>query len=374
MSRHDEPAEGEQTVPRHADRRPPQPVGDDGESTAFISRHPGGAGPNAPGGWPVPPPPVAPPSPPVPPAATGWYGAGPVPPPAAHWGNPQIPPGGPPPWYPPPMPSASAAGPVRRRTHLRWWIVGAAAAIAAVLVTAVVVTRNGDGSNSAATHASSSSRPTAAATAPRLPAPPSPSKPPQPPAAPVDVAALPGLLSSPEEIGQLVDNATMEPSAVEKAPASGLSVTPAHCAGAVAPVTEATYSGSGYSGLAGQALNATPTPTARVIQGVVSFADADFAKFFYDTQLTLWRGCQDTDVTVAYSGGDKTDHVHIADVAESAGMASVLIVPSAATTNRQCQRALTVRNNVVVDVRVCSPDLHDAGMTLARNIAQRIPG
>lgn len=185
------------------------------------------------------------------------------------------------------------------------------------------------------------------------------------------MAALPGLLSSPEEIGQLVDNDTLEPSAVDKAPAAGLSVTPAHCAGAVAPVTEATYSGSGYSGLAGQALNAT---TARVIQGVVSFADADFAKFFYDTQLTLWRGCQDTDVTVAYSGGDKTDQVHLGAVAESAGMANVLIVPSAATTNRQCQRALTVRNNVVVDVRVCSPNLHDAGVTLARSIAQRVPG
>ncbi|OBI46384.1 hypothetical protein A5707_21380 [Mycobacterium kyorinense] len=192
------------------------------------------------------------------------------------------------------------------------------------------------------------------------------------PAAPVDVAALPGLLSSPEEIGELLGNITMEPSAIEKAPAEGLSVTPAHCADAVAPMTEAAYSGSGYSGLAGQALNAAPT--ARVIQGVASFVDAEFAKFFYDIQLTLWRGCQDTDVTVAYSGDDKTDHVHLGAVAESAGIANILILPSAATTNRQCQHALTVRNNVVVDVRVCKPNLDDAGVELARSIAERVPG
>lgn len=173
----------------------------------------------------------------------------------------------------------------------------------------------------------------------------------------------------------MVDNVTMKPMPVETSPAKGMSVTPAQCVGTVAPVADATYNGSGYTGLAGQAVDETPTSTARAIQAVVAFPDPGVTQSFYNTQLTAWQSCQDTDVTVDYPN-ERSDHVHVAAVTKTDGILTALIGPSAAATNRhsQCQRALTVRNNVVIDVRVCSPNLHDAGLTLARNIAQRVPG
>lgn len=165
----------------------------------------------------------------------------------------------------------------------------------------------------------------------------------------------------------------MKPSAVENSPAKGLGVDPSRCISAVAPVADATYNGTGYTGLAGQSVNETPTPTARVIQAVVAFTEFSQAEFFYNGQMTLWKDCENTDVTVNYTN-DKSDHVHVGTMTETEQIGNVLITPSAAATNRhnQCQRAMTVRNNVVIDVRVCSPNLHDGAVALARNIAGRV--
>jgi serine/threonine-protein kinase len=40
----------------------------------------------------------------------------------------------------------------------------------------------------------------------------------------------------------------------------------------------------------------------------------------------------------------------------------------------QCQRAITNRTNVVVDVLACSPSVGSAGWTIARDVGQKITG
>jgi hypothetical protein len=40
----------------------------------------------------------------------------------------------------------------------------------------------------------------------------------------------------------------------------------------------------------------------------------------------------------------------------------------------QCERAITARKNVIVDVRACSPSVGSAGWTIARDIGQKITG
>jgi hypothetical protein len=37
-----------------------------------------------------------------------------------------------------------------------------------------------------------------------------------------------------------------------------------------------------------------------------------------------------------------------------------------------CQRALTARNNVVIDVDACRKDIGDSGVSIANQIAQKV--
>lgn len=104
----------------------------------------------------------------------------------------------------------------------------------------------------------------------------------------------------------MFNNAPMDARAVQTAFASGVSINPATCASAVAPVLEGTYAGSGYTGLATQGLQEPKPGRHKVIQAVVAFPDAAAAQHFYAQQLSVWQGCKLTDVTVSYTNGNPT--------------------------------------------------------------------
>lgn len=57
---------------------------------------------------------------------------------------------------------------------------------------------------------------------------------------------------------------------------------------------------------------------------------------------------------------------------ETSGVASIMIMPD--TSGRNCEHAMTQNGNVLVDVRVCAPNVGTKGSTLARDIAQDITG
>jgi hypothetical protein len=232
-----------------------------------------------------------------------------------------------------------------------------------------------DGSEGRTDAAASTSAPTSAAPAQSSPAQSSP-----PTAAPpnsttespngVDAGALSTYLASPEEAGRIADNQQMTPSAITKEPYDNVSVDPFDCTGAVVPGIEAAYVGSDYTGFVAQNL-ISDDQKFKVIQAIASFATPEDAQAFVDRQVSAWKQCTYTDVTATVVDG-AADQLTTGTVGESDDIASLLIFPPGGGAGRNCERAITPRNNVVVDLRVCADSVGSAGRTLAGDIGEKI--
>ncbi len=322
----------------------------------------GNEGMNEQPGWPpypsvpMPPPgPAAPPWPGMP--SPPWQGL-PVPPPFPYApGGTGMPAGG----YPPSPP---------HRPVWPWWVAGAAVVIAAVLVITLVVLGRSDSGPTSSTARSSSTQPSASASP--GPASPSPSAAAAAPA--LDVGTLPSLLATAEQVGKVLNNVPMTAHDVETSPASGVSMNPATCSSAVAPVLDSTYAGSGYTGLAAQGLEEAKPGRHKMIQAVVAFPDASGAQRFYERQLSAWQGCRLKEVTVFYSNGKPDDHAKITVVTDSAGIATTVLLPADPTQHKggECERSMSARRNVVVDVRACGQNTMTAAFMLVRGINDNI--
>jgi serine/threonine kinase PknH len=337
---------------------PGTPHGDDGEATTVVPRTPHHGTPP-----PMSPPPSAPPAmstPPMsPPPAVPWNPQwqntpNAAPPPGGGWGPP-VAPGQYPPGYPPAVVPKPRRGP-------RWGLIGTGAA-ALVVITAVAmvfIVRDRDSSSPAAGPTSTSAAPNATA------APPSP-KPTS--AAVIDPTALKGLLASVPELSELVGTA-MEPNPIADAPFKGVSARPVECTGAVMPGVHSTFWGSGFTGFAGQILSDAPL-VHKVIQTVASFPSDAEAKAHVDRQFKDWQSCTFTDVNIKISSAEEVGTVGA--TANTEGITSIFIT-AVGGAGRQCEHSMTVRKNVVVDVRVCTPSVGSMGWTLARDIGVKITG
>lgn len=275
--------------------------------------------------------------------------------------------GGQPP-YPREGPSAIQPQPSARTgkfggNRRRWGIgAAAAAAIVAVVVVLVVAMSGGDASESTATGpTSTTASPTGSASTPEpTTAPPAPAN--------VDDDALPGLLLSANDVSGRMNKPGMTAMATEYEPLAG-SVTPPNCTGAWGPVYQATYDGSGFTGLVVQGVFADPTH--KLVQAVVAFPDADAAKAFYDRQVADWNSCKSTHIKFEYQGASTEADLGVP--ATTAGVLTVKLNPTtSATTGQQCERNMAVRANVIVDVRACSPTVGSSGLSVASAIADKI--
>jgi serine/threonine-protein kinase len=146
-------------------------------------------------------------------------------------------------------------------------------------------------------------------------------------------------------------------------------VTPSHCTGTWGPAYEATYNGSGYTAIAAQSV--FRDRTHKVAQAVVAFPDAAAAKAFYDKQISDWNACKSIHISFAYLGSGTEVDVGVPVV--TGDVLALLIVPTTTgIAGQQCERDMTVRANVIVDVRACSPTVGSAGSSMVREIADKI--
>jgi serine/threonine protein kinase len=247
-----------------------------------------------------------------------------------------------------------------------WGIGAAAAAVVAVVVVLVVAMSGGDASESTATSPTSTTASSARTTS-AAPSTPEPSSAPPAPAD-VDVDALPGLLLSANDVSGRMNKPGMTAMPTEYEPLAG-SVTPPNCTGAWGPAYQATYDGSGFTGLAIQGVFADPTH--KLVQAVVAFPDANGAKAFYDRQVADWNGCKNTHIKFEYQGASTEADLGVP--ATTAGILTMKLNPTtSATTGQQCERNMAVRANVIVDVRACSPTVGSSGLSIASAIADKI--
>jgi hypothetical protein len=293
--------------------------------------------------------------------------SGPVgPPPGSAWEQPA----GTPQWFPE-LPGQSGYSATKSR---RWWFIGGgiAAAVVVVAVTIAIVAANSGGAGSTVAAPTSASSTTEASSASTTEA---PSTTTSTPPASTGPDGLAGLLEPASDISDRLESPGMTASPVSTDLISGITVTPDNCAGAWTPGLSDTYAGSGYTGAALQMVRDPGQNSHQVNQAIVSFADDAAAKAFYDQQVAAWSGCHYQKITAAAPGVPSVSGT-AAVSADTDGTTDMLILidnwPGGGAI--QCQRAITSRTNVVVDVLACSPSVGSAGWTIARDIGEKITG
>jgi PknH-like extracellular domain len=193
--------------------------------------------------------------------------------------------------------------------------------------------------------------------------------------------ALEGLLLSADQINTAMGTTVLTVQGSTGAmPNVAAQVPDTACRPIVSPAEAEVYEGSGWSTMLGQAL-AEPGPRFRhrVEQTVVSFPSAKEAVAFFTASAQSWPACADRKFTVVAMG---TNMPHTAGpVSNTNGTLSVTQNQDGVELVFSCHRALTVANNIVVDVMACSLNQtdaqsdtpSDAAINIAHQIAAKVP-
>jgi hypothetical protein len=138
------------------------------------------------------------------------------------------------------------------------------------------------------------------------------------------------------------------------------------------PAESTIYANSGWNGVRSQELQ-EPVPNFghHVNQAVVSFPDASAAASFYKASAQFWPLCANHEYHVLSPGGpDKV--FTMGPIDNTHGTLSTTDTLQGGN-GWACQRALTVSNNVVVDVAACATNPPaGAAVNIAHQIADKV--
>jgi serine/threonine-protein kinase len=202
------------------------------------------------------------------------------------------------------------------------------------------------------------------------------------PVTPVAATALDGLLLSPDQINAAVGSGGMtvkgSETAMEDASAQ---VSDKVCLPLDGPFQVTVYAGSGWT--AGRSQGVGDGRTHFAIQTVVLFPSAHDAGAFFTVSAQRWPACANREYTVAQEAGKPAQVWTGGSVSNTNGTLSATKVrPGNGDSSwiwnwQSCQRALTVANNIVIDVAAYSLNRSDAqsdsAVTIAHQIAAKVP-
>ena len=144
------------------------------------------------------------------------------------------------------------------------------------------------------------------------------------------------------------------------------------CLAVAFPAQFPVYAGSGWTAVRKQDLREPgDKPTGWAEQAVVLFPAATDAAAFFTDSATKWQACANHKYTYAAKGQYPSTWT-VGAVSNTNATLSVRQTQEG-NTGWNCQNALTVRNNVAVDVEVCSYSEGDIGINIAHQIADKVP-
>ncbi|MEO8816503.1 MAG: sensor domain-containing protein [Mycobacterium sp.] len=186
---------------------------------------------------------------------------------------------------------------------------------------------------------------------------------------PVAEDGLRALLLAPEQINPIMEAADMAVTRTHDALSDdSATMEPRECLAVDGAAQSEIYSGSGYTGVREQALSEGNDFAYYVDQAVVSFPTAQQATAFFHTSAAQWPACHQ--YRHIQSGSEWT----AGPVSNADGMLSTVATQdNAGDLTWACGRALTARNNVVVDVNTCSAAPKDTAVAIAGQIAAKVP-
>jgi eukaryotic-like serine/threonine-protein kinase len=265
---------------------------------------------------------------------------------------------------PPPYPSQPPPD-RRRRRRMGTAVAAAIVAVAAVAAAVTLAVRS---------HPEHSASPPASSTPAPGNQPPGPTATPTAggQASPVPASALAGFLVPAPELATMMGVPTMqvvESSADSFANISSY-ISDKDCTGPYQPADMAAYANTGSLGSQLQFLKNNSGAEA-VQQAVVAFPTADAAQKVLAEQHQKWSACAGRNFTLTLP--NESPHRWAFSPLTTPDGALVLTTSREGKIYAGCQRALTARNNVIVDVGACSFSLDKKGVDLLKAIVAKIP-
>ena len=188
---------------------------------------------------------------------------------------------------------------------------------------------------------------------------------------PVAADALDGMLLSPAEI-EIAMNAngiTVNGTSTEMSDDSA-NIPDQDCRFIDAPAEAPVYNGSGWRAVRSRYLREPVDDVDHEIwQAVVSFPSANDAARFFGASVQRWPACSNRQYH--YIDPDKPDDV-VFTVGPIVKISDTLSTTREGGEGSACQRALTVSNNIAIDVAACSVNPAQAAVIIAHQIAAKV--
>ena len=155
---------------------------------------------------------------------------------------------------------------------------------------------------------------------------------------------------------------------------------PEECVYMAGPALAPVYAGSGSGALRGERVTA-PLPGSDISkpnadQYVVMFPAAPQASEFFTTSSKRWPACANRQGDVPEGPKIPGFQWKVGPVSDANGVlsttVSISLVKDGKPMEKSCQRALTVRNNIAIDVAACRQNPGEAGVDIANQIAAKV--
>lgn len=188
--------------------------------------------------------------------------------------------------------------------------------------------------------------------------------------APVAEDGLRALLLAPEQINPIMGAVDMAVTRTHTALSDdSATMEPRECLAVDGAGQEQVYADSGYTGVREQALSEGDDFEHYADQAVIAFPSAERAAEFFAAAAQQWPACH------AYTHLQSGTTWTAGPISNADGMLSTVAAQDNAGNDVSwaCGRALTVANNVVVDVNTCSADPKDTAVVIAGQIAAKVP-
>lgn len=179
---------------------------------------------------------------------------------------------------------------------------------------------------------------------------------------------LAGLLLNADQVDAAMGATTMAVTNTEDSMSdNSATMAPPQCLALDAAAEAAVYANSGYQAVRDESFNDGDHFTHYLKQAVVLYPLVDTAAAFLDNSARQWRVCQQ------YTHTQSNTQWSVGQVTYAQGVLSAVVTEQdAAAPGWGCGRAMSLRNNVVIDINTCSPNPADSAVKIANQIAQNV--
>jgi hypothetical protein len=188
-------------------------------------------------------------------------------------------------------------------------------------------------------------------------------------APPVAEAVLDGVLLTPEQVNTVMGSTEMTVTKTHVSMSDdSATMEPKECLAIDGSAQAQVYADSGYTALRDQTLQEGDNFTHYVEQAVVFFPSAKQAAAFFTGSAQQWPACHQ------YTHTQTGSQWAVGPMSNTNGTLSTTATQqNAKPPGWACGRALAARNNVVIDVNTCSANPADSAVSIANQIAAKVP-